>query len=425
MTAMGFISLAPCVSSARAEDAKPTSHLLFVLADKEDEGYDDLAKCERLTVEKYRELGTTVTEVSPDDLRAWLKIEGKPFVKAHRNMQLFWLARAKGAQAYGGLASMTVGNEMAVGFGAKEGIYFHPWGVTLTGCDNRSSIDLSGGSAVRAIPLKLGGDQDPWGLTRRIESRVATSALPEGGFNPLKDRPFLGVRTEGNTLVSVIDGSPAVLAGIAIGDKLIRVNGKEIANVGDIAGALVNEKPGNEIDVTYEHEGKQTTKRVALADYHELVTVKQSPIGKPLADLRGVDVQGREVSLDQFKDKLVMVDFWTTWCEPCKDEMPVLQATWEKYKDDGVEWLGVSADTDDVDRLWKTMVERNGLGGVQLRSPQWAETMHVNSYPTVLVVDRHGVVRANVRGGQLAETLEALMAEGTPTSDAPSAGDSR
>lgn len=119
----------------RAGDDKASSHLIFVRAEKEVEAYDDLAKCEQLTVEKYKELGVQVTEVTSDDLRAWLKEEGKPFAKGNRKMQLFHLTKAKGAQAFGGLATLTVQKEEAVDFGVRDGVYFYGWGVSLAGVD--------------------------------------------------------------------------------------------------------------------------------------------------------------------------------------------------------------------------------------------------------------------------------------------------
>lgn len=414
-----------CGAAVRAGDAKEASHLLFVRADKEVEGYDDLAKCEQLTIDKYKELGTQVSDVSPEELRAWVKSDGKAYAKGNRQMQLFAMAKAKGAQAFGGLATFTVPAERAIDMGVKEGHYYYGWGVSITGCDSRNFPDLTGGAGVRAIPLRLGGEDAPWGLTRKVEGKMPQSDLPENGFNPYKGRPFLGVRTDGTTLTNVTRESPAAQAGMKPGDKLLKVNGATIANQGSIGAALENEKPGNEIEVVFEQNGKENVKRVALADYHEMVNVKLSPIGKPLAELKATDVTGKEVSLDQFKGQVMIVDYWATWCEPCKDEMPVLQSVWDKYKDRGVQWLGVSVDTDDVNRLWKATIERNGLGGVQVRAPQWAEEMNVSSYPTIHLVDKQGLVRASVRGGQVAEVLEVLLAEGTTVSGGEAAADAK
>lgn len=283
--------------------------------------------------------------------------------------------------------------------------------------------DLAGGMEVRAVPLRLGGEGNPWGLSRKVAAGLPKSDLPEDGFNPYKGRPFLGVRTDGNLLTNVTNESPAAEAGMEAGDRLVKVNGTSIANQGSIGAALEDEKPGNEIEVVYERDGKENVRRVTLADFHEMVNVKLSPIDKPLAELKAVDVEGKEVSLDQFKGHVLMVDYWATWCEPCKDEMPILQAVWERYRGQGLAWLGVSVDTEEVNRLWKATIERNGLGGVQVREPDWAEEMNISGYPTVLLVDRRGVVRAKVRGGEIAPAVELLLAEGAVTSGGEVAAD--
>jgi len=419
------VLMAAGVPASAALGDNKGAHLLFVRADKEVEGYDDIAKCEPLTIDKYKELGTQVTEVSPDDLKAWLKEAGKPYAKGSRQMQLYHMAKAKGAQAYGGLATMTVPEERAIDRGVKAGVYVYGWGVSLDGLTARYFPDLSGGMEARAVPLRLGGEDNLWGLTRKMEARLPAPTLEEGGFNPYKGRPFLGVRTEGNKLIKVTPESPAELAGMQTGDTLLKVNGKAIADTSDIGAAFDGSKPGDEVEVVYEREGKEHVKKVALADFHELVNVKLSPMGKPLKPLKATDVSGKEVSLDQFAGKVLLVDFWATWCEPCKDEAPIVQSVWEKYKDRGLEWLGVSADTEDAARLWKATVERNGYGGVHIRDPKWDESMNGRGYPMILLVDRSGIVRADVRGGQIAEAVEYLLSEGAVPSGEPVAADAK
>jgi peroxiredoxin len=119
------------------------------------------------------------------------------------------------------------------------------------------------------------------------------------------------------------------------------------------------------------------------------------PVDAPAPDftLKGLD--GKEYTLSSYKGKkVVMIDFWATWCNICKREMPVLESTYQEYKDKGVEFLGITLD-ENVKQITK-VVESKGVtypilidegARVATESYQLAGPI-----PLKVVIDKEGIV---------------------------------
>ncbi len=135
-------------------------------------------------------------------------------------------------------------------------------------------------------------------------------------------------------------------------------------------------------------------------------------IGKIAPDFTLVDANGKEVTLSEFRGKkFVLVDFWATWCGPCRGEFPHLKEAYLEYKDKGFEILAVSIDADK--NKWMNMVSKgdatpwlhvyDGPGTNQV-----ANTLYtVPSIPSNFLLDKSGkVVAKNLRGPGIKKTLE-------------------
>ena len=111
----------------------------------------------------------------------------------------------------------------------------------------------------------------------------------------------------------------------------------------------------------------------------------------PAFTLQSVD--GKQVSLAQFKGDVVMINFWASWCGPCRQEMPLLDSIYKQYKDMGFTLLGVNVEPDAHNAdAW---LKKTPVSYPVLYDPksEVSQLYHVQAMPTTVIVDRRGVVR--------------------------------
>jgi peroxiredoxin len=136
-------------------------------------------------------------------------------------------------------------------------------------------------------------------------------------------------------------------------------------------------------------------------------------IGAPAPDFTGPTPAGDSLSLSDLRGKVVLIDFWASWCGPCRRENPNVVRTYDKYKDRGFEILGVSLD--DNRKRWLKAIEDDGLTWPHLSDLKgwrsaYARIYGVTSIPQTVLVDREGNILArNLRGPDLERKLEEIL----------------
>jgi len=130
-----------------------------------------------------------------------------------------------------------------------------------------------------------------------------------------------------------------------------------------------------------------------------------------------VDLDGKLVSLADYRGKLVLLDFWATWCGPCIAEMPNVKAVYEKYHNKGFEIIGISLDTDEA--ALRKFIRENQLPWRQVFDGEGWKTPLVEKYgvrgiPAQFLIDGEGrVISVQARGERLGALIEAEIGDTT------------
>lgn len=138
-------------------------------------------------------------------------------------------------------------------------------------------------------------------------------------------------------------------------------------------------------------------------------------IGNIAPDFSGLTPEGKTLSLNDVKSKVTIIDFWASWCKPCRRENPNVVKLYEKYHDKGLEIIGVSLDNNGQKKRWVKAIEQDGLTWPQISNLKgWKEPVAVQygvrSIPATFILDKTGkIVATRLRGKALEDKVEELL----------------
>ncbi len=183
--------------------------------------------------------------------------------------------------------------------------------------------------------------------------------------------------------------------------------------LGQLQRATSQGKDGDSPAATLAKEAADGGGPAELQTAAEALLKKLDRLGKPLA-IKFKAIDSREVDLEALKGKVVLVDFWATWCAPCMAELPKVKAAYEKLHAKGFEIVGISLDREKqaLEKIvtrekiaWPQHFDDGGEGN------KFGEEFGIESIPTMWLVDKKGNLRELNGREHLVERVEKLLAE--------------
>ena len=183
----------------------------------------------------------------------------------------------------------------------------------------------------------------------------------------------------------------------------------------DMAGLLKLGDPGATESILHSLEGSKNPQAAGMA-HQQLEAMKlMRKLAKEPLDLKFQAVDDTTVDLAKLRGKVVLLDFWATWCAPCRAELPNVLATYKEFHSRGFEIIGISLDQDKAQMVAFTkaagMTWPEHFDGKDFRG-EMAARFGINAIPSMWLLDKKGMVRSTeARGANLTDQVKKLLAE--------------
>jgi peroxiredoxin len=283
------------------------------------------------------------------------------------------------------------------------GFYVDKGVVTITSADSLKQAKITG-SKVNDDDAKLRAQLKPIVEKAQAISKEGQAATPaqqqSAAFQNSMTAKYKALQDEQrNMLKTFISANPDSYLSLL---ALTSVSGPspDVAEVEPLFNSLTDELKNSD-------QGRQLK--------YSLDNLKITAIGSIAPDFIQNDVNGKPVQLSSFRGKYVLIDFWASWCVPCRQENPNVVRNYHKYKNKNFTVLGVSLDKEIKKGDWLAAIKSDGLEWTQVSDLKFwnnmAATLYgVHSIPQNFLIDPQGkIVAKNLRGDALDDKLQELL----------------